>query len=41
MYRVWIPLLYKVIRTLYYQFVEEGELAKLLSAIATIEEEFN
>lgn len=41
MYRVWIPLLYKVIRILYCQFVEEGELAKLLSAIAATEEEFD
>lgn len=40
MYRIWIPLEYKVIRTLYYQFIEDSKLAKLLNTELDITQDF-
>lgn len=40
MYRIWIPLEHKVIRTLYCQFIEDSELAELLNTELDIIQDF-
>lgn len=40
-YRIWIALQHKVVRLLYCQFVEDGELAEILGTEASVSKEFN
>lgn len=40
-YRIWILSIYKVVRLLYYQFVESGKLSEIPSTTANIVEEFD
>lgn len=41
MYRVQVPLLYKVIRSLYCQFVKDGKLAEILGTKASFAKELD
>lgn len=41
MYRVQVPLLYKVVRSLYYQFVKDGKLVEILGTEASFAKELD
>lgn len=41
MYRIQVPLIYKVIRSLYYQFVKDSKLAEILGTEAIFSKELD